>query len=257
LQAETLPDNAAALEDSMKKTAIALTSMVFIALTGGLAPQGAQAASLQASPVLIELRQDSPSATVQIRNTGQAPIGVQTRVFRWTQENGQENLEETDDLTASPPMTTLQPGTTYSVRLVRVNRQPVAQEQAYRVLVDELPDPNRQQSGTIAMVVRHSIPVFLLADEGKPAQITWSTGTRNGRLVLRATNAGDRRVRLSNVSVRLPGGQNVSFGNGLLGYALAGSTMEWLSPGRASGSGGTITATTERGTVTGQATGLR
>ncbi len=241
----------------MKKTAITLSSLVFIALTGGLMPQGAQAASLQASPVLIELRQDSPSATVQIRNTGQAPIGVQTRVFRWTQENGQENLEETDDITASPPMTTLQPGTTYSVRLVRVNREPVAQEQAYRVLVDELPDPNRQQSGTIAMVVRHSIPVFLLAEEGKPAQVSWAVGTRNGRLVLRATNAGDRRVRLANVSVQVPGGGKVSFGNGLLGYALAGSTMEWLSPGRGSGSGGTITATTDRGPLSGQATGLR
>ncbi|MCZ8185576.1 MAG: molecular chaperone [Beijerinckiaceae bacterium] len=241
----------------MKKPVIALISMVFLALTGALAPQGAVAAALQASPVLIELRADSPSATIQIRNTGQAPIAVQTRVYRWSQENGEESLDETDDLTASPPMTTLQPGTTYSVRLVRVNRQPVAQEQAYRVLVDELPDPNRQQSGTIAMVVRHSIPVFLLGPEGKPAQLSWSVGTRNGRLVLRATNSGDRRVRLSNVSVRLPGGQNVSFGNGLLGYALANSTMEWLSPGRASGSGGTITATTERGTVTGQAAGLR
>lgn len=257
MQAETLPEIAAALEDSMKNPIIALISMIFLALTGGLAPQAALAAALQASPVLVELRADSPSATIQIRNTGQAPIAVQTRVYRWTQENGEESLDETDDLSASPPMTTLQPGTTYSVRLVRVNRQPVAQEQAYRVLVDELPDPNRQQSGTIAMVVRHSIPVFLLGPEGKPAQLTWSVGTRNGRLVLRATNSGDRRVRLSNVSVRLPGGQNVSFGNGLLGYALAGSTMEWLSPGRASGSGGTVTATTERGTVTGQATGLR
>lgn len=241
----------------MKNPIIALISMVFLALTGGLSSQGALAASLQASPVLVELRQDSPSATVQIRNTGQAPISVQTRVYRWTQENGQESLDDTDDIAASPPMTTLQPGATYSVRLVRTSREAIAQEQAYRVLVDELPDPGRQQSGTIAMVVRHSIPVFLLAPEGKPAQLTWSVGTRNGRLVLRATNNGDRRVRLSKVSVRLPGGQNVSFGNGLLGYALAGSTMEWLSPGRASGSSGTITATTELGTISAQAAGLR
>lgn len=244
----------------MKKSLIALSSMVFLALTGSMSPQAALAAALQASPVLVELRPDSPSATIQIRNTGQTSINVQTRVYRWTQENGEENMDEAEDITASPPLTTLQPGATYSVRLVRTNRQPVEQEQAYRVLVDELPDPSRQRSGSIAMVVRHSIPVFLLPAESKGGQVSWQVGSRDGRLVLRATNTGDRRVRLSSVSVKLPGGQTVSFGNGLLGYALAGSTMEWLSPGRvggAAGAGATVTATTDRGSASGQATGLR
>lgn len=239
------------------KSIVSVGIPIFLAC---LSASVARAASLQASPVLIELRQDSPSATIQIRNTGQVPISVQTRVYRWMQESGEESLEETDDLAASPPMTTLQPGTTYSVRLVRVNRQPVAKEQAYRVLVDELPDPSRQQSGTIAMVVRHSIPVFLLANEAQPGQVAWTVGARNGRLVLRATNRGERRVRFSNVSVRLPGGQNVSFGSGLMGYALAGSTMEWLSPGRLASSavaGATVNANTDRGSITGQAGALR
>lgn len=256
----TVPADEAAPEAPMTYAMNRFLPLAFCAVVAPAWLGAAEAASLQASPVLIELRQNSPSATVQIRNTGQAPIAVQTRVYRWTQQNGEESLEETDDLAASPPMTTLQPGTTYSVRLVQVNRSPVTQEQAFRVLVDELPDPNRQQSGTIAIVVRHSIPVFLLAEETRPAQVNWAIGTRNGRLVLRATNTGDRRVRLSNVSVKLAGGQNVSFGSGLLGYALAGSTMEWMSPGRfngAAGAGATISATTDRGAITGQATGLR
>lgn len=244
----------------MKPNAYLLSSLMFLAAFSTAGHRGAQAAALQASPVLVELQANSPSATVQIRNTGQAPINVQTRVYRWTQADGQESLDDTEELTASPPLTTLQPGMSYSVRLVRINRAPITEEQAFRVLVDELPDPNRQQSGTIAMVVRHAIPVFLMPADAKGGQISWSVGTRNGRLVLRATNTGDRRVRLSSVSVKLPGGQTVNFGNGLLGYALAGSTMEWLSPGRvsgAAGAGATVSATTERGSLSGQATGLR
>ena len=84
-------------------------------------------------------------------------------------------------------------------------------------------------------------------------KIGWSVASRNGRLVLRAQNTGDRRVRLSQVSVKLASGRTVSFGNGLLGYALAGSTMEWLSPGAIDGaaiaSGARVIATTEQGPV--------
>jgi fimbrial chaperone protein len=128
------------------------------------------------------------------------------------------------------------------------------------VLVDELPDPSRQQSGTIALVVRHSIPVFLMRNEVKGGEIAWQVGSRNGRLVLRATNSGDRRVRFSAVSVKLANGTTVSFGTGLLGYALAGSTMEWLSPQRVTaGIGGDamVNATTDQGTINAKAANLR
>jgi fimbrial chaperone protein len=244
----------------MHKTLLSWAGWIAFITSSVFTYQHSHAASLQASPVLVELRETSPSATVQIRNTGQAPINVQTRVFRWTQKNGSESLDETDDLAASPPLTTLQPGTSYSVRLVRTNRAPIKDEQAFRVLVDELPDPARQQSGTIAMVVRHSIPVFMMRNETRGGEIAWQVGTRNGRLVLRATNSGDRRVRLSAVSVKLASGASVNFGTGLLGYALAGSTMEWLSPQRITsgiGSDAMVNATTDQGAINAKASGLK
>ena len=71
----------------------------------------------------------------------------------------------------------------------------------------------------------------MLPNAGGAPKVTWSVSSRNGRLVLRAQNAGERRLRLAKVSVTLAGGKTVSFGGGLLGYALAGSSMEWVSPG--------------------------
>ena len=217
------------------------------------ASSAAQAASLQAAPVLIEMKADAPSSTINIRNTGAAPFSAQTRVFRWKQAGGKETMEETNDVVTSPPITTLQPGASYSIRVVRTSKQPLAREEAFRVLVDQLPDATAQRSGTVALVMRHSIPVFLMPPTANGPKIGWSVASRNGRLVLRAQNTGDRRVRLSQVSVKLASGRTVSFGNGLLGYALAGSTMEWLSPGAIDGaaiaSGARVIATTEQGPV--------
>ena len=73
--------------------------------------------------------------------------------------------------------------------------------------------------------------------------------------------ASKRRVRLSKVTVTLADGKTVSFGNGLLGYALAGSTMEWLSPAPIGASGtlasAKVSATTDLGAIEARANATR
>lgn len=216
-------------------------------------------AALQASPVLIEMTAKAPSAVITIRNTGPNPIHVQSRVMRWSQADGQESLEETEEVIASPPMTTLNPGSNYAVRIVRAAKEPVTAEEAYRVFVEQLPDTDSQRSGTVALVVRHAIPVFLGTGEGGQPKVSWQLGTHNGKLALRATNHGTRRLRLANVSVKLADGRKVAFGSGLLGYVLAGSTMEWHAnaPASAARSSGQVSATTDLGPLTAEAHAAR
>lgn len=243
----------------MKPSHYALGGIVLVVLSGIAVPT-VHANSLQASPVLIELNGRSPSSAVNVRNTGRTSFEVQTRVFRWVQEGGEERLEETEAVVTSPPITTLDPGATYSVRVIRVDKSQPAKEEAYRVLVDQLPDESRLRSGTVALVMRHSIPVFVTPENAGGPQVRWSLGTEGGRLVLQATNSGGRRLRLSQVSVSLPGGKKVSFGNGLLGYVHAGSTMRWVAPAAAgkvgsAASGGTVSATTDLGTINVKAAG--
>lgn len=242
----------------MKSVHGALGGIVLFALAGAVALP-AHANSLQASPVLIELSGQAPSSAVNVRNTGKTPFEVQTRVFRWVQQGGEERFEETDTVVTSPPITTLDPGATYSVRVIRVDKSQPAREEAYRVLVDQLPDESRMRSGTVALVMRHSIPVFVTPENAGAPQVRWSLGTEGGRLVLQATNSGGRRLRLSQVSVSV-GGKKVSFGTGLLGYVHAGSTMRWVAPASAGkvgsiASGGTVHATTDLGTINVKAAG--
>ncbi len=146
-------------------------------------------------------------------------------------------------------MLKLQPGVSYSIRLVRTNGQPIRAEEAFRVMVDQLPDPTTQQGGTVALVVRHAIPLFVMPEASAGPRVQWSVAQRNGRLILRAQNAGDRRVRLSAASVSLPDGRKIAFGNGLLGYVHAGAAMEWVSPTPVNGNvaGAKINVTTDLG----------
>jgi fimbrial chaperone protein len=213
------------------------------------------AASLQVAPILLEVASPGAATTVTLRNTGTSPIATQIRVFRWIEEGGKERIEPTEDVVASPPAAELRPGQDYVVRVVRLAKNPVAGEEAYRLLIDELPEVS-QRPRTVNFVVRHALPLFFDAPGSSAAGPAWRV-TQKGRTVsLTATNAGDRRIRLSAVKIG-SGAKTVSFGPGLAGYALGHSVMSWTAaasgPGLPLGAKVTITGQTEEGPFDAQA----
>ena len=216
-------------------------------------PTELQSASLQVSPVSIELQAPAAAATLKLNNEGATPLNAQIRVFRWSQVNGEDKLEPTEDVVASPPIASLAPRTDYTVRLVRVAKRPVAAGETYRLLVDELPDAKGQRNGVVNLVLRYSIPVFFYPREAAASKLAWSIEQHNGRVSVAARNDGDRHVRISVLKVQDGNGSTVSFGNGLTGYVLGRSTMRWLAPASAHrvalGSSVVITAQSDYGPI--------
>src|SRR5690349_12830821 len=109
----------------------------------------AAAGSLRVSPVMLQFVAPAGAAMLTLRNEHNEPVDVQARVFRWRQVNGKDELTPTTDVVVSPPITTLPASGEQTVRVVRVDKQPVAEEEAFRVIVDELPNPARRRAGTV------------------------------------------------------------------------------------------------------------
>lgn len=216
----------------------------------------AHAGSLQVAPVSIEMKAHAAATSITLRNYGKAPIKAQVRVFRWVQVDGQERLEPTNDLVASPPMATVVPDKDYVVRLVRTAKQPVAAEETYRLIVDELPDPANMKAGRLNIAFRYSVPVFVSPLQAGESALTWSVEKRNGKTLLTAVNSGDRRVRVADLKVRNAKGKQVTIAKGLAGYVLARSSMSWVAPGSVQGSDTVpvlITALGDQGTINAEA----
>ena len=99
-----------------------------------------QAESIQVSPISVEINAPSLSSTITLKTDAKKPRVAQLRVMRWSQVDGKEVLEATDDVVASPPFATLASNTSYTVRIVRQSAAPVLNEENYRLLIDQLPD---------------------------------------------------------------------------------------------------------------------
>ena len=206
---------------------------IFLAAAFGcsaLLPQ-AVAGSLSVSPTLIDQAAPNNAAAVTLQTPGKEPIRIQMRIFRWTQIDGEDRLEPTRDVVASPPMLKIAPGTDYTVRVVRTVKRPVVGEESYRLLVDQLPEPKDRKANRVNLVIRHSIPVFFRAGDERGPVVGWSAVKTKQELKLTVRNDGDHRIRLANLVVKAASGKVLRKVNGLAGYVLSHSAMTWTISG--------------------------
>jgi fimbrial chaperone protein len=205
------------------------------------------AAQLRVEPVLLELNAPAAAGTLTLRNDEDIEVTVQTRVFRWSQADGNESLDATTDVVASPPAIKLAPHSDYTVRVVRTSKQPVRGEESYRVIIDQLPDGRQRGQRAINILIRQSIPVFFRAAQLTTANVSWSLAYEGGKVVVTASNSGDERVRIASLRLRDAAGSTINFGNGLVGYVLGRSSMSFTatSPPRGFGAGGPVSVTAE------------
>lgn len=97
------------------------------------------------------------ATTLTVTNRSGQSVPVQIRAFAWDQAGGADHLTPTTDLMVSPPIVEIGPGVPQVIRLVL--RHPAVQaEQAFRIIVDQIPPPGAP--GTVRIALRLSIPVF-------------------------------------------------------------------------------------------------
>lgn len=185
-----------------------------------------RAQGLRVSPVVLDVPAPGATATLTLRNEGRGPVTIQSRSFRWRQNGGRETLERTSDLVVSPPATRLPPGASQTIRVVRTAKTPLRSEEAYRVIINEIPDQSRRQGGAVAFTTELRIPVFFTPQGARNAAVSWSL-QRHGRTdYLVGRNRGEVRLRLSDITLTGTGGTVVRR-PGLVGYVLGGSTVQW------------------------------
>lgn len=187
----------------------------------------ALAAGLQVTPTNLVIARDRPADALWLSNTGQETLRAQIRVFRWTQDNGQERLDADPGLAVSPPMLELAPGARQLVRVIRLGAPP-ARETAYRLIVDELPPAQTPRSEGLQFVLRYSVPVFLAPAAAAAApQLRAQFQFEGDTPWLAVDNRGEQRAQLADAVFVDAQGRRYPLASGLLGYALAGQRMRW------------------------------
>ncbi len=210
-----------------------------LAVTG----QVQAAATILLWPIEPWLAADAKATELWIQNQGNSATTMQVRIVRWKQEDGHERYTAQQDVVASPPIVTIAAGSKQLIRLIKQASVPAGVEQAYRIIVDEIPqaDVKAEPAIGLKLQMRYSIPLFVYG-QGIPTikegahhavvetrNLSWRVTQAGGQPALEVQNRGDVHVRLSQVALE-QGGQKRTIAEGLLGYVLPGSSRSWPIP---------------------------
>lgn len=163
--------------------------------------------AVEVSPVVAIYSPSQKIGVLSITNTDSTPKTYQVFADAWTVENGKQTRRETDDLRFAPSLINIQPGKRQVVRYLKTN--PADSEQAYRIRVQEILDPEVAKLPGLHQTVKIDSPWFW---RPKGAQPQLSASWQNGSLVVQ--NTGSATAQLTNLTA---GHENK---NGLVGYVL-------------------------------------
>jgi fimbrial chaperone protein len=212
------------------------TAMKAVMLAGACASWLAVATTATAStfniaPIRANLGAARHTEVLTLANAEDAPVVVQVRVVRWSQSGGEESLEDTRDLLATPPVLQIGPKSEQIVRVALRQPPDASKELSYRLVFQEVPQAPSKDFVGLRVALRLSVPVFIAPSGAKPAaDMAWeSRWLEDGKLEIAATNRGNAHLQITDFEVQLPGGVPV---RGLTSkYVLPGSRMSWvLSP---------------------------
>ncbi len=194
-------------------------------------------ARLNIAPLRLELDAAHPAATLRLTNSSSRPLPVQTRLFAWSQDGGEDRYAPSAELVISPSIVSIAAGQTQIVRLLRTGPASPG-EKHFRLAVDQLPDPSLAKSGQAEARLRFTIPVFLDRDKAQPTQLTWRLA--GGRI--EASNAGGMTARIFDLQARSGDGRALKVDRNTVRYVLASSTISWPVAGSCASGPVTIAA---------------
>lgn len=167
----------------------------------------ARAADISIMPVGISLAAGRDRAAVNVTNQGQEGVVMQVEAVTWSQVDGEDRYAPSRDLLVNPPLFSLAPGRSQVLR-VGLRRPPGGErEQAYRLLLREVPPPGRVAApeggqGNVRVLLQIRIPVYVEPAKVVRAQEWRGRRGEDGKVALTMTNTGTVHTVVTALNLR-------------------------------------------------------
>jgi len=198
-----------------------LAALLIVLLSVG----AATAQSLRVMPVTIQMQPGQSATTMTVINEGSALTAIQVRIYGWNQADGTDQLTDTTELLASPPIASIAAGESQLIRLV-LRKAPKGREATYRILLDQIPAASTP--GIVQVVMRLSIPVFAQPATRAVPHVQFHIERDAEKAYLVAVNDGTHHEAIRDVVLSASDGSALKNDSGGSPYVLAGATRRWL-----------------------------
>ena len=189
------------------------------------------AANLGVNPVRVTLSDKQKMGTLTVRNDGAEPVPMQLEVLNWSQEEGNDVFTPTRELIVNPPIFTIPASGSQLIRVGLRGAPDAQRELTYRIIMQELPPPPDPDFNGTKMLMRVSLPVFVLPKVAAKPVLRWqAVRTSDGALKISLTNDGNAHIQITNFSLSKPGSAQPWITQNSSDYVLIGQSFDWILP---------------------------
>ena len=144
--------------------------------------------------------------TITLRNKGTEPVTLQMETIELVTTEGKDVFTATREILANPPIFTIPVGGSQLIRIGLRRASDAQRELAYRIILQELPRTNNSGFIGATMLMRVSLPVFVLPEVAAKPLLHWQAAqTSKGALKLSVSNSGNAHIQIKNFKLSLPG----------------------------------------------------
>ena len=172
------------------------------ALSSLIAASAAHGGAFGVAPIRLELDRATRTSLITVTSDDARKLYFQAKLFEWTQDpQGKDVLAESADLVFFPQIFTLDPKQKRVIRVGSKGPAP-AKEKAYRLFIEEMPDPNEGPAAgaQVAVRLRFGVPIFHWDGSPQP-KLEAQARPGKGEAILTVRNDGDRNIRLEELFV--------------------------------------------------------
>lgn len=209
-------------------------------------------ASLQVSPIRLEIQPEQKSTSLEIINYSEKPLSLHLSAVTWKKPFGKDVLEPTKDVIVSPPIVTLEPQEKQIIRIA-VRVPPDAKRgRSYRLIIKEFESKISLPSYVINTLLEIRVPVMVAPLAPSVPKILWTISKLNNKkLKVSLKNAGESYISLHGISLRCTNAEKPFVEDQASYYILPNQKQdyEFESPDSFKGSTVEITADTSQGPI--------
>ena len=184
-------------------------------------------ASLNVSPVRVNLSDSHSKDVIQITNQEDSVKSYQVEVVAWSQtDERREVYTPTEDILAVPPLFSLNPGEDQLIRVGMLTDADASTERSYRMFITELapPEPEKIEKTGITMRLQIGIPVFVAPAAAPTATLDFIDYLQiEEQLFVQFRNSGNTHIKVTEVHYSAPGPAEKVV-TPAVAYILAGKT---------------------------------
>ena len=184
-------------------------------------------ASLNVSPVRVNLSDNHTKDVIQISNQEDSVKSYEVEVVAWSQtDERREVYSPTEDILAVPPLFSLNPGEEQLIRVGMLIDADANTERSYRMFITEIapPEPEKNESTGITMRLQIGIPVFVAPAAAATSSLEYIDYIQiEEQLFVQFRNSGNTHIKVTEVHYSAPGSADKVI-TPAVAYILAGQT---------------------------------